>query len=85
MQPAVGLALAALAMREFVSRESFCITRRARQRGGLLEKFRCMFVIVVLVAIKAGQRLVELRTIRIALDSAFEEIFPELEIFALGL
>ena len=42
-----------------------------------------MLVIVVFVAIKAGQRFVELRAVRIVLDSAFEEILPELEIFAL--
>ena len=46
---------------------------------------RGTLVIVILVAIEAGQRLVELRAIRIVLNSAFQKIFPELEIFALGL
>jgi hypothetical protein len=43
-----------------------------------------MFVIVILISIEPGHRFVKLRAIRIVLNPAFQEIFPELEIFPLS-
>jgi hypothetical protein len=40
-------------------------------------------VITKFVAIKPGERFIELRFVRIIFDSAFEEIFAKREIFAL--
>ena len=57
---------------------------RVGQAGGFRKKLRGMLVVVVLVAIKAGQRLVKLRTFRVVPDPALQEIFSKLEIFALG-
>ena len=84
VEPIVGFAFAAGALRELVGGESFRVARRFRQRGGFGKKLSGVFVVVVLVAIETRQRFVELRALGIVPDPALEEILAELEIFALG-
>ena len=82
-EPFVGFTLAAFAIRELIGGETARVTVRARLVRRLLEILGGAGVVFVFVAVKSGQRFVELRAVRIVPDPALQEVAAEIEIFAL--
>src|SRR5207247_7488148 len=81
----ISFAFASLAIGTLVRGKTLLVAGRVRESRCLGVKFCGVLMIIVLLFVKAGQRLVKLQAVRIIFYPAFEEIFAQGKIFALSL